>query len=151
MTSVTHFEIVEEHEDSTEVATAVRRGIREADPPEVGPRDWQPVCLALRGEDRALVGGLYGATMWGWLMIDGLWVARDVRRRGFGSRLLAAAEALAVARGCRGVSLGTFDFQARPFYERHGYRVFAELPGFPGGHSHFTLSKDLGGAQPTHA
>jgi GNAT superfamily N-acetyltransferase len=81
--------------------------------------------------------------MWGWLMIDGLWVAPDLRGRGLGSRLLDSAETLAVRRGCSSAWLGTFDFQARPFYERHGYVVFAELPGFPMGHTHFHLRKDL--------
>jgi GNAT superfamily N-acetyltransferase len=140
------FRIVEEEEDGGDVPAAVRRGIREADPPDVGARDWQPLCLSLRDADGAIVGGVYGATMWGWLMIDGLWVAPELRGQGHGGRLLDRAEALAVARGCRGVWLGTFDFQARTFYERRGYEVFARLPGFPGGHAHFHLSKRLGDA-----
>jgi GNAT superfamily N-acetyltransferase len=64
--------------------------------------------MALRMQDRALVGGLYGATMWGWLMIDGLWVADELRGRGLGRRRLLAAESAAVERGCRGAWLGTF-------------------------------------------
>jgi len=126
-----------------EVPERVRRGIREADPAEVRPRDWEALCLAVRDGDGAVAGGLYGATSWGWLMIDGLWVDGALRGQGYGSRLLAEAEAIALRRGCRGAWLGTFDFQAREFYERHGYRVFAELPGFPAGHSHFHLKKDL--------
>jgi ribosomal protein S18 acetylase RimI-like enzyme len=106
-------------------------------------RDWQTVALALRDADSVIVGGLYGATMWSWLMIDGLWVADAFRGQGLGRRLLLAAEELAVRRGCRGSWLGTFDFQARAFYERHGYAVFAELPGFPPGHTHFHLWKPL--------
>ena len=127
------------------VSAEVRRGIREADPPEVGPRDWAPLCLSLRDAAGALVGGLYGASMWGWLLIDGLWVDVGLRGRGLGSRLLAAAEAAARVRGCRGMRLGTFDFQARGFYERHGFRVFGELPDFPVGHSHYELGKVLNG------
>jgi GNAT superfamily N-acetyltransferase len=137
------FEIVEEPESGSDVPAEVRRGIREADPPEVGPRNWAPLCLSLRDAEGALVGGLYGATMWGWLLIDGLWVAEGLRGQGLGSRLLAAAEAAAISRGCRGAWLGTFDFQARGFYERHGYRVFGELPDFPAGHRHYELWKAL--------
>ena len=136
------FEIIEEHE-SNDVPAEVRRGIREADPPDVGRRDWQPLCLSLRDGEGRIQGGVYGATMWGWLSIDGLWVAEELRGRNLGSRLLAAAETLAVERGCTGSWLGTFDFQARPFYERHGYRVIGELTGVPDGHRHFTLSKSL--------
>ena len=123
------------------VAAAVRAGIRAADPPDVSPRDWAPLCLALRNPAGALVGGLYGATMWRWLLVDGLWVDAELRGRGLGRRLLAAAEGAAVARGCVGAWLGTFDFQARGFYEREGYSVFGEMPGFPAGHTHYELWK----------
>jgi GNAT superfamily N-acetyltransferase len=119
----------------------VRKGIREADPWDVGPRDWQTISLALRDSQGAVVAGLYGATMWSWLMIEGLWVAPEQRRHGLGRQLLLTGEEIAVERGCIGSWLGTFDFQAKNFYERHGYSVFAELPGFPNGHIHFHLRK----------
>ena len=138
------FQIIHEREDASDVFAAIRRGIREADPPDVGARDYAPVFLSLRDDDGAILGGLYGATMWKWLMIEGLWVAREQQRRGHGSRLLTAAESQALERGCVGASLGTFDFQARAFYERHGYRVVGELVGFPEGHSHFQLAKRFG-------
>ena len=137
-----NFEITEEAGVGA-VCEAVRQGIRAADPPDVGTRDWRPLVLALRGPDNAVTGGLYGATMWGWLMIAGLWVADHVRGRGLGRRLLLAAESAAAERGCRGAWLGTFDFQARGFYERHGYVVFAELAGFPAGHTHYHLQKSF--------
>lgn len=137
------YEVVVERDGAEAVHQAIRAGIRRADPPEVGARDWEPVTLSARGADGGIAGGVYGATCWGWLMIDGLWVAEELRGAGLGSRLLLEAEAMAIARGCRGAWLGTFDFQARTFYERHGYTVFAELPGFPEGHTHYHLRKDL--------
>ena len=127
--------------DWTALPAAVRKGIGAADPKDVGPRDWQTVCLALRDAQGAVVAGLYGATMWSWLMIDGLWVAPGQRRQGLGRQLLLASEETAIQRGCTGSWLGTFDFGARAFYERHGYVVFAELAGFPPGHTHFHLRK----------
>jgi GNAT superfamily N-acetyltransferase len=137
-----NFELREEP-DAALVPEAVRRGIREADPADVGPRDFEPLILSLRNPDDRIIGGLYGATMWSWLMIDGLWIDATLRSRGLGRRLLLRGEAIAVARGCRGAWLATFDFQAREFYERLGYSVFAKLPGFPAGHTHFHLRKDL--------
>ncbi len=65
--------------DTTALPEAVRQGIRASDPDEVRPRDWQTLSLALRDSQGATVGGLYGATMWSWLMIDGLWVAPELR------------------------------------------------------------------------
>jgi GNAT superfamily N-acetyltransferase len=127
--------------DWTVLSDTVRKGIRESDPADVGARDWQTISLALRDSQGAVVAGLYGATMWSWLMIDGLWVAPERRRQGLGQRLLLASEEVAIRRGCIGSWLGTFDFQARIFYERQGYSLFAELPGFPPNHTHFHLRK----------
>jgi GNAT superfamily N-acetyltransferase len=141
------YELTEEA-DVESLGAAVRRGIRGADPPDVGPRDWRPLGLALRAPDGALLGGLYGAMMWGWLMVDGLWVAEELRGRGLGRRLLLAAEAAAIERGCRGAWLGTFDFQARGFYERLGYTVFAELADCPPGHTHYHLRKSFASPAP---
>jgi GNAT superfamily N-acetyltransferase len=135
------YELTEE--DVETLGPAVRSGIRSADPPDVGTRDWRPLGLAFRAPDGTLLGGVYGATMWGWLMVDGLWVAEEARGRGLGRRLMLAAEAAAAERGCRGAWLGTFDFQARGFYERLGYTVFGELTGFPGGHTHYHLWKSF--------
>ena len=134
---------ITDESDAESLPADVRSGIRTADPADVGTRDYRPIALALRAADGSLLGGLYGATIWKWLMVDGLWVAKQVRGRGLGRRVLLAAEATAIERGCRGSWLGTFDFQAREFYERLGYTVFAELPGFPPGHTHYHLQKVL--------
>ena len=47
------------------------------------------------------------------------------------------------ARGCRYAHLDTFSYQARPFYDRLGYRLFGELENYPPGHSRFFLRKQL--------
>jgi GNAT superfamily N-acetyltransferase len=143
--------IAEEHEHTDEVEEAVRRGIRTADPRDVGARDYETLHLSMRDADGTIQAGIYGATMWKWLMIDGLWVAAAQRGQGIGSAILLAAEDEAMKRGCVGAWLGTFDFQARSFYERHGYRVFAELAGFPSGHTHFHLFKRFTAASPSAA
>jgi hypothetical protein len=83
--SATPFEIVEEPASGGDVPAEVRRGIREADPPELGPRNWAPLCLSLRDVEGALAGGLYGATTWCWLLVDGLWVAERLRGQGSGA------------------------------------------------------------------
>jgi GNAT superfamily N-acetyltransferase len=145
------YRILLEHEHADEIRAAVRQGLRDADPADLPPRqrDHQPLYLSLRDAGNGMIGGLYGMTLWSWLMIDGLWVAEAHRGRGLGSRLLLEAEAHAVQRGCRGSWLGTFDFQARGFYERHGYVVFAALDDFPPGHTHFHLRKDFAVAHPS--
>ena len=100
-----------------------------------------PVNFFLKNEQGVVLGGLLGQ-IWGrWLHVSFVWVAEQVRSAGHGTLLIKQAEKYAIERGCIGAFLSTFSFQARPFYENLGYRVFATLEGFPPGHSHFHLKK----------
>ena len=54
-----------------------------------------------------------------------------------------AAKAYGRERGCRHVELATFSFQARPFYEKLGYEVFATLEDDPPGYRKYFLRKPL--------
>jgi len=62
------------------------------------------------------------------------------RGQGVGTELMRRGEAEAVARGCHGVWLDTFEFQARGLYERLGYTCFGELENYPVG-PRFFMSK----------
>ena len=105
--------------------------------------DRQPITLVLRDEDGGIVGGLIGACKWGWLHIEILAVADDLRNQGWGRRLVEEAERLAVAADCHDAWVSTLSFQARPFYEKLGYRVFGELPNYPTGQTRLFLAKPL--------
>lgn len=121
---------------------AVREGLVAFCDRFLGPSDLKPIGIFVRGPE-GLQAGLIGETGRGVFKLAYLWVSEELRGRGVGSRLLLAAEAEATARGCRKVLLDTYDFQARPFYERHGYKVFAEFDGFVRGHKSFFMAKDL--------
>ncbi len=54
-----------------------------------------------------------------------------------------AAEDYARYRNCHSAFLDTHTWQARPFYERRGYELFATLDDFPPGHQKFFLKKRL--------
>src|SRR5579862_425059 len=105
------------------------------------PWPWRDLDLAIRDAQGTIVAGLLGETNAGWLFIKGLWVEGSHRGLGLGSQLLAAAEDEARARGCLGVYLDTYSFQARPFYEQAGYTVFGELPDHPPGGAKYYLAK----------
>ena len=122
---------------------AVRDGLAAYNERFLGPADHRPLTVLARGADGALRGGLIGETVRGFLHVDLLWVAEDQRGRGLGSRLLRAAEAAAASRGCGWSELGTYDFQARPFYERHGYGVVGTAEPFPQGRRSFMMRKRL--------
>ena len=104
---------------------------------------FEPLTLFVRDEHGTVVGGLLGGTCWSWLYVEILWLGEEIRAHGYGSRLLAEAERIAVERGCIGAQLDTMSFQALDFYERHGYSVFGVLEDFPPGHRKYFLRKPL--------
>jgi ribosomal protein S18 acetylase RimI-like enzyme len=110
---------------------------------QVASEQSKVLLLSLESGTGELLGGLYGYIFYSWLHIDVLWVAESLRRQRQGSRLLERAEAFAREHGCHSCWLDTFSFQARGFYEKHGYAVFGELPNYPGEHHRYFLSKKL--------
>ena len=88
-------------------------------------------------------GGLLGLIRWRWLQVDEMALAPHLRRQGSGSRMLRLAEAEARKRGCTRSVLDTASFQARPFYEKLGYRVIGELPNVLPGAGSYWLAKEL--------
>jgi GNAT superfamily N-acetyltransferase len=111
---------------------------------KVTGRDGEPwVSLLVRDARGKLLGGLTGEVWADWLHVRVLWLDEPLRRRGLGSRLLAQAEDEARARGCKGVFLETFTFQAPEFYARHGYEVFGRIDEYPGEHAQLFLRKRL--------
>jgi len=109
----------------------------------IGPADERPVKFVARDSGGAVVGGILGHTRWRWMYIAKLWVDESARGQGLGTRLMEAAEDLARSRGCTDVSLDTFDYQARPFYEKLGYELFGTLEGYPPGSRQYYLRKRL--------
>lgn len=104
--------------------------------------DARPLLITLADPTTGdVLGGLFGATGYGYLHVDMLFVPEPLRGSGFGTQLMRQAEEEALRRGCHGSYLDTFDFQARGFYERIGYSVFGALEDMPTGHTRFFLKK----------
>jgi GNAT superfamily N-acetyltransferase len=108
-----------------------------------GQTEWYPVAFFLKGENGELMGGLLGDIWAAWLHVRTLGIAARARGHGFGKELMKCAETYAVERGCTDSFLDTFSFQARPFYEKLGYRIFGTLESHPTGHQHYFMTKKL--------
>lgn len=80
-----------------------------------------------------IVAGISGWTWGDCCELQSLWVQPKLRGRGLATRLLAAAEADAAARGCAQTVHFTYDFQARALYEKSGYKLVGRVENFPSG------------------
>ncbi len=126
---------------AAEQRTAILERLREFNAAAGAPADWEPLCVAILDEDGGVEGGLYGNTVYHWLVIELLFVPERVRGAGVGSQLLVQAEDQARARGCIGAWLDTFSFQARGFYEKLGYSLAGTIPDHPVGGARYFLTK----------
>ena len=106
-------------------------------------KDFRKLGFFVRDSTGGLVGGLVVDIAWDWLYICNIWLEEGLRGRGFGKRLLEMAEVEAKKIGCRNAYLETFNFQARPFYEKLGYEVYGTLDDIPPGHRRYFMKKKL--------
>ncbi len=103
----------------------------------------RPIAVFVHDDDGQVIGGLTGRTGGGWMFVEYLWLPPRLRGSGMGAEIIGRAEQEAVARGCTGVWLDTFSFQAPGFYESQGYETFGMLDDFAGGAKRHFMSKRL--------
>lgn len=114
---------------------------------QAGDGKSEKFALFVRDEHTdAVIGGLHGRILYRWLFIELLVVPEQVRGQRMGSQLMDMAENLARERGCVGVWLDTFDFQAPDFYRKHGYESFGQLDDYPPGHQRLFFQKRISAA-----
>lgn len=94
-------------------------------------------------DDNLLVGGAIGFIEYNWYFLDLLYVDEEYRKRNIGTNLIKEIEKLAREKHLTGIRMETWDFQAKGFYEKNGYSVFAEIKNCPPGTIDYYLKKEL--------
>lgn len=139
---MSEFKIIVEPAPPREWIGVVERGLRNYNTAATGIVEFYPVVFLVKDASGAISGGLLGNIVGGWLHVRELWVDAIWRGRGHATDLMAAAERYAIAKGCVAAFLQTGSYEARPLYERLGYRVFAALDDHPvEGHRRYLLTK----------
>ena len=96
------------------------------------------------GDGNIIAGCNLIINCWRTADLDILWVEEKYRRQGIGSALIREAERAAREKGCHSMTLGTFDFQAKPMYEQFGFAVCGIIEDCPTkGHTHYDMIKRL--------
>ncbi|KKC35100.1 GCN5 family acetyltransferase [Devosia epidermidihirudinis] len=102
------------------------------------------IGFVLKDPDTGSVdGGLTGRISFNQLFVELLVVPERLRGQGVGRELMGRAEKLARERGCAGIWLDTFTFQAPGFYKKLGFTEFGAIADYPPGHSRVFLHKHL--------
>ncbi len=129
----------ERHGADREIILAKLAAFEEA---AAGPLDIRPLAILIKDEAGATLGGLIGRSLFRWLIVELLFVPEARRGRGLGAAVMARAEGIARERGCVGVWLDTYSFQAPGFYRKLGYEPFGQVDDHPPGATrHFMLKR----------
>jgi GNAT superfamily N-acetyltransferase len=132
-----------EDDSDDRVLTGLMTGMRAFNAAAVPGITPHKITAAVRGDDGTLRGGVVGRLAGDSVYMEVVWNDETVRGTGLGSRMMRVAEDEARRLGAKEAWLYTMSFQARPFYEKLGYRQFAELPWLDGRHARHFMRKDL--------
>jgi GNAT superfamily N-acetyltransferase len=99
--------------------------------------------IFLRDQAGNVVGGVIADCFGGWVYISLLWVKKSLRNLGYGTQLMQMIETEAIQLGCTNAHVDTYSYEARPFYEKQGYELFATLEDYPKGFCKYFLKKRL--------
>lgn len=126
-------------DDSSDFAALAKQKIAQFNAQHWDAGKRQALGLKQLNSNGDVIAALAGRTFGNWFYLESFWLAESERGKGSGSAMLAQAEAIAKQRGCRFVVLDTLEFQARPFYQRHGYQVVWTQQDYPfaGGAKYF--------------
>ena len=90
-----------------------------------------------------LVGGAVGFVEYNWYFLDLLYIDEEYRSQMIGTKLIKQIEEYAKEEKLTGIRMETWDFQARGFYEKNGYKVFAEIKDCPPTTICYFLKKEI--------
>jgi GNAT superfamily N-acetyltransferase len=122
----------------------VVRGVDQHNISVTGLSDYYPVGFFAYGKDREVLAGLVGDIWGGHMLVRHLWVAPAQRGRGCAAALMDHAHRYALRKSCTRALLTTNSYEARPFYEKLGYSVYAEMANHPvARHYRFFMCRSL--------
>ncbi|PIJ49224.1 biphenyl 2,3-dioxygenase [Erwinia sp. OLTSP20] len=137
-------DIVLTHNPRREDVDDIRRGLVDYNRQFMDIQRTSPLGLFINDPQGKKLAGLTGSLSGDWLRIEMLWISEALRGQQVGTRLMQAAEEEARQHQCRYAQVDTASFQARPFYEKLGYRVGWVLDNYPHpGAQRFYLTKHL--------
>jgi len=102
-----------------------------------------PIAVQLKNNKGEVIAGAAGRTFGDWLLINTLWVSNELRGQDIGSNILKEIEFAAKQRGCVKCLLDTLNFQAMPFYEKHGYQTQWIQENYPKTGCKYFMLKEL--------
>lgn len=105
------------------------------------PVDYEELLFVAEDDEGNFLGGLRAFRAWELLSIEML--ASVSKNQGTGSKLLHMAEDYCRQNGLKKIKLWTMDFQAKLFYEKHGFSAFGYVSNLAGEYGATYMVKEV--------
>lgn len=99
--------------------------------------------IFIKDTSENVLGGVKGATYYGCLYVDMLWLKEELRHQGFGTRLMEEAERIGREHECSFAAVNTMDWEALSFYQKLGYEIEFVRDGYEKQSKMYLLRKNL--------
>lgn len=132
-----------EADDRDEVLQALMSGMKAFNGAAVPGLTSHKIVAAVRNDSGNMVGGVIGRLSADSVYVEIVYNDEAIRGMGLGTEAMLLVEAEAKRLGAVEAWLYTMSFQAKPFYEKIGYHMFAELNWMGGKHKRQFMRKDL--------
>jgi GNAT superfamily N-acetyltransferase len=136
--------IFEEHVNHEE-ENAILQGYRRYSEPYMHGADILSgdfYLYAIEKNSKEVIGGVMGS-LGKYMRLRYVWIKDNCRSQGIGRKLLEKIEEFARSKGSRFILLNTYEFQAKPFYEKIGYKCIGTIPKWIEGYDCHFMRKEL--------
>jgi GNAT superfamily N-acetyltransferase len=120
----------------------IQKGINKFNNEKMGENE-KEFCIYLRDESDVIHGGLFAVSYSESIHIILMWMEDELRGKGYGTKLIKAAEEEGIKRNCLYSCVDTFSFQAEGFYRKCGYQPIGIVHHALLNHSRIFLKKYL--------
>lgn len=120
------------------------KGLEQHAKQTIGKTSFEPFGFLVHNDSEKLIGGCTGELVYGTLYIKFLWVEKLERGKGIGRKLIEKAENFAKENNCCNITLHTFNWQAKEFYEKMGYNTEFIYDGYDDNFQLYFFRKRLG-------
>ncbi len=139
----TTYKIIVDHNPSQADNDALMEGLITCFEREMSETRDKEFSVFLKNDLGEIFGGIQAHFDTESVYVEVLWVDKKLRKKGYGKKLLNAAELEAIKNGCVFSMLDTWDFQAEGFYLKNGYEPMGEIKKYWREHSRIFLKKAL--------
>lgn len=100
-------------------------------------------AFSIRDNKRNIIAGTTAVIYYGCMFIELLWVSPSYRKQGLATKLIKRLEEEAANNKCTMITITTMDWEAKPLYEKLGYKLEFERRGYYADSIRYFLRKDL--------